>query len=132
MMPPANPFRALESYTKADRENFFGRDGDLTLVIDRILTRRTTLLFAASGAGKTSFIQARIVPELEDRFFIAYHNRWSGKEPLDSVLEAVMQQWATSPWSEGAPPVEPGAGGDHVLLGAYTAMQPRKAWSGSL
>jgi hypothetical protein len=132
-MIAANPFRALEVYTKADRENFFGRDGDLTLVLDRILTRRNSLLFAASGAGKTSFINARVVPELDDRFFIASHNRWSGREPAALVLETVLAEWAKSPWSEGAPPIPPiAATGDGVLLAAFRAMQPRKSWSGAL
>lgn len=133
MSGPPNPFRALESYTKSDRESFFGRDGDLTLVIDRILTRRTTLLFAASGAGKTSFINARVVPELEGRFFIASHNRWSGKEPGALVLDTVRAEWAESPWNEKTPPVPPpSGGGDSVLLAAFAAMQPRKSCSGAL
>ena len=48
---PANPFRDLEPYTREDRASFFGRDSDLTLDLDRVLTRRTTLLFAGSGVG---------------------------------------------------------------------------------
>lgn len=128
-----NPFRALEAYTKDDREKFFGRDADLTLVLDRILTRRNSLLFAASGAGKTSFINARVVPELEDRFFVVSHNRWSGREPAALVLETVLAEWAKSPWSEGASPLPQIDGaGDGALVSVYAAMQPRKPWSGAL
>lgn len=95
---PGNPFRALDAYTRADRDRFFGRDGDLTLVLDRLLSRRTTLLFAASGVGKTSFLHARLAPELDERFFVAIHARWSGGAPLQLVIDSVREAWRKSSW----------------------------------
>jgi WD40 repeat protein len=128
MSAPANPFLALESYTREDRDRFFGRDTDLTLVMDRVLTGRTTLLFAPSGAGKTSFLNARLVPELEDRFFVACHNRWSGDAPLALVRASVAAAWRASSWSQGQPDV---VDGDAIGLAAiYRSMQPCKPWSG--
>jgi WD40 repeat protein len=131
---PPNPFRLLESYTRQDRESFFGRDTDLTLILDRILTGRTTLLFAASGVGKTSFLKARVVPDLEDRFFVAYHDRWTGAPPSDMVAASVVARWNESAWGKQRPSVA--ADSDSGLAGLYRSLEeardPGVSCSGSI
>jgi len=58
-----NPFLGLKPYELEDRKKLYGRDKDLILMKDRIFSARTTLLFAGSGVGKTSFLNAKIRPE---------------------------------------------------------------------
>ena len=88
----ANPFKGLQSYDRADSEKLFGRDRDLILMKDRIFSARTTLLFAGSGVGKTSFLNAKIIPELENLYCIFYHNRWAGpSRPLDAVKRTLAE-----------------------------------------
>lgn len=101
-----NPFRGLASYTKDDRDVLFGREDDLTLITARLFTRRTTLLFSGSGAGKTSFLNAKVAPELEDRYFIVYHNSWASTAPLEAVKQSITTAWQGSWWSrsEGQAP----------------------------
>src|SRR6266852_4114500 len=86
-----NPFKGLAPYEPG--EQLFGRDADLLLMKDRIFRARTTLLFAGSGVGKTSFFQAKFIPELERRyrqeFLVRYHNEWSGKDPLVALKESL-------------------------------------------
>ena len=81
-----NPFRGLVSYVAADRDRLFGREDDLTLILARIFARRTTLLFAGSGVGKTSFLRAKVIPELEESFVACYHDHWAGSTPLQAIL----------------------------------------------
>lgn len=128
----ANPFKGLQPYSRADREWLFGRDRDLILMKDRIFSARTTLLFAGSGVGKTSFLNAKIIPELEDQYCIFYHNRWAGPaKPLDAVkstllekiepakmdgtLLEILQQFKRNVVSPAAEPFKNG-GGDGVAL----------------
>lgn len=89
-----NPFRGLSSYTRDDREVLFGRDDDLTVILARIFSRRTTLLFSGSGVGKTSFLNAKVAPELERRYCICSHSVWSVSEPLGALQDAVRKAWS--------------------------------------
>ncbi len=85
----ANPFKGLVPYRPADKGKLFGRDRDLHLVQDRIFSDKTTLLFAASGVGKTSFLQAALIPALEKRTYkVILHREWAGGDPLEVVKKA--------------------------------------------
>src|SRR5271165_394215 len=71
-MSVANPFKSLVPFGAKDWQTLFGRDADLDLVLNRIHSGKCTLLFAGSGVGKTSFLRAKLIPELESRNFICY------------------------------------------------------------
>src|SRR5438309_8866136 len=43
---------------------FYGREDELTGLMDKLLPGGVTLLHSPSGAGKTSLIQALVIPEL--------------------------------------------------------------------
>ena len=75
-----NPFKGLRPFKQEEQEELFGRDRDLILMKDRILSSRTTLLFAGSGVGKTSFLNAKVIPALSERYCVVSHNRWTGAE----------------------------------------------------
>jgi WD40 repeat protein len=90
-MSRANPFRALRPYRREDSGRFFGRDSDLVLVKSRLLSARTMLLFAGSGVGKTSFLNARLRPALEADWFIVSHNAWAANSPLGALRSSVLQ-----------------------------------------
>jgi WD40 repeat protein len=77
---PPNPFKGLRPYKQEDRDRLFGRDRDLILMKDRIFSARTTLLFAGSGVGKTSFLNAKVIPELKKQCAVIWHNRWTGAD----------------------------------------------------
>jgi WD40 repeat protein len=51
------------------REPLFGRDREVPKILDLLIAERIVLLFSPSGAGKTSLIQARLIPELRDEGF---------------------------------------------------------------
>lgn len=85
---PANPFKGLRPYSQQDRDKLFGRDRDLILMKDRIFSARTTLLFAGSGVGKTSFLNAKVIPELKKQCAVVWHNRWTGADEIQDDVEA--------------------------------------------
>ncbi|HEY0079010.1 MAG TPA: WD40 repeat domain-containing protein [Pyrinomonadaceae bacterium] len=89
---PKNPFKGLRPYEQEDRGKLFGRDKDLILMKDRIFSASTTLLFAGSGVGKTSFLNAKIIPELGRQSDICYHNRWAGAQPLEALKASMVEQ----------------------------------------
>src|SRR6266513_460725 len=87
----SNPFKGLEPLGPGDI--LFGRDGDLTLVTDRVFRGKTTLLFAGSGVGKTSFFQAKFIPEITGRYSedmqVKFYNKWAGEDPLAGLKSAL-------------------------------------------
>jgi len=93
-----NPFKGLEPFGPGDV--LFGRDPELVLMKDRIFRGRTTLLFAASGVGKTSFLRAKLIPEIQRRyreqFKVRYHGQWAGKDPLEA-LKTTLECETASP-----------------------------------
>lgn len=63
-----NPYVGPRSYLYG--EALFGRDVELQILLDLVISRRLVLLHAPSGAGKTSLIQAALRPALEREGFI--------------------------------------------------------------
>ena len=50
-------------------EALYCRDRETSELVSLLISRRLVLLHAPSGAGKTSLIQAKLVPELRDEGF---------------------------------------------------------------
>jgi hypothetical protein len=62
-----NPWPGLFSYTEYDKEFFFGREEEIDKITQRILNERLTIVFGASGSGKTSLLHAGIIPALNKK-----------------------------------------------------------------
>src|SRR5438270_8442447 len=61
--PGPRPFHSTERYV------FFGRADDTTDLLSLLIAHREVLLYALSGAGKTSLLNAGLVPLLKDNDF---------------------------------------------------------------
>ena len=64
---PHNPFVGPRSFNKG--ETLFGRDREAQEIVDLLISERIVLLYSPSGAGKTSLIQAKLVPMMEREGF---------------------------------------------------------------
>ncbi len=60
----SGPFVGPGPFSEADKELFFGRETDVSRVRSLLRTERIIVLHSPSGAGKTSLIQAGLVPRL--------------------------------------------------------------------
>jgi len=87
------PYQGLRPYTEKDKAKFFGRDADRKILIDKILANKLTLLFAASGVGKSSLLQAGVLPQLKDpkheNLDAVYFNDWVSP-PLTGLKRTVL------------------------------------------
>lgn len=59
-----NPFLELYSYDEAHAAYFFGRQTEIDLIVEKAYRESIILLFGESGVGKTSLVQAGILPVL--------------------------------------------------------------------
>jgi WD40 repeat protein len=61
-----NPYVGPASFGEQDRGRFFGRDDEARELSYLLIARPAVLLYAQSGAGKTSLLQAKVVPDLRE------------------------------------------------------------------
>lgn len=90
--PTLEPYPGLRPYREDEQDKFFGRDADKHVLIDKILNNRLTLLFAASGVGKSSLLQASIIPYLKaeqgENLAVVYYLDWVS-EPIHHLRQAI-------------------------------------------
>ncbi len=66
---PESPWLGLHSFTEETQRYFFGRTAELQDLFERVLHKPLTVLFGQSGLGKTSLIQAGLIPKLREAGF---------------------------------------------------------------
>ena len=74
----------------ADKGRFFGRHREARELLSRIIAHSAVLLYSQSGAGKTSLINAKLIPLLEDKGFdVLKPGRVRGLRPPDIQRDAI-------------------------------------------
>ncbi|HEY1502228.1 MAG TPA: YCF48-related protein [Acidobacteriaceae bacterium] len=88
--PGAQPFGDDEF----SRRIFFGRDKASVALTDQILANRLVIVYAKSGSGKTSLLNAGVAPRLRDAgyapLFVRVNDRKRG--PLAAIFEGVRAE----------------------------------------
>ena len=87
MASHTNPYVGPRTFTEREERFFFGRDRDARDLTARIVSERLLLFYAQSGAGKSSLLNARVIPKLrdEERFQVLPVGRVSGELPAGAV-----------------------------------------------
>ncbi|HSF83722.1 MAG TPA: hypothetical protein VLA49_20995 [Anaerolineales bacterium] len=91
--PRVNPYVGPRALREGER--IFGRDRELRELLNRLIADRLVLLYSPSGAGKSSLVQAGLLPQMRDEKF--------------SVLPVVRVGLEASAETEAQSLVEPGA-----------------------
>lgn len=92
------PYRGLEPFSESDRDYFFGREEETTTTAANLLTSPMTVLYGASGVGKSSVIMAGVVPFLrrQRNTTVVLFRTWQDQDLLNilnaTVAEAVKEQ----------------------------------------
>src|SRR5687767_13004833 len=58
------PYKGIVPYSEEDAPFFFGREADCSVIIDNLSASRFTLLYGASGVGKSSLLRAGVAHRL--------------------------------------------------------------------
>ncbi|MEM7028677.1 MAG: WD40 repeat domain-containing protein [Chloroflexota bacterium] len=59
-----NPYVGPRPFTEDDSDNFYGRQIESQQLTSLVISERVVLFYAQSGAGKTSLLQASVIPRL--------------------------------------------------------------------
>jgi WD40 repeat protein len=107
------PYKGLRPFeaTPLDASLFFGRDGESELITANLVATRLTVLYGASGVGKSSVLRAGVVQTLRDQaraggeFAVALYADWSVDAPIEALAETVREAVAEV---SGSLPDDPG------------------------
>ncbi len=78
-------------------EKLYGRNREVLQLLDLLIAERIVLLYSRSGAGKTSLIQAALLPELEKKKFqVLPVARVSLEPPPDTTLPSTVNRYVLS------------------------------------
>ena len=100
----SNPYVGPRPFTAKDRNRFFGRDREARDLIPLVISERLVLFYAQSGAGKSSLINARLIPGLRERNFIVLPvGRVSGEVTRNQGMSRIsICTTCWSAWIRGA------------------------------
>jgi WD40 repeat protein len=79
---PNAPYPGGAPFTEHDVKRFFGRECLVEQVVESVKAKPLTVIFGASGSGRTSLLQAGLKPALDDAVVIA---------PTENALEDLAQ-----------------------------------------
>jgi hypothetical protein len=88
-----NRFVGLKSMTEADADRFFGRNNEITLLVDKLKLHRLIAVVADSGAGKSSLAQAGLIPAYRGGKL----SDMAGREPDDRLWHGVVMRPGRDP-----------------------------------
>ena len=114
------PYKGLANFddSELDARLFFGRDAERDTLVANLLANRLTVLYGASGVGKSSLLRAGVAQLLRGQeTTVVVHGAWI-ERPVDALIESIKS---------ALPPLGPTAGladtvaaaargGDVVLL----------------
>ena len=92
---PDKPYKFLDPYDVEDAAIFFGRDRESRVLFSDVIVNRLVVLFAPSGTGKTSLINAGVRPRLHQRGYETFFVRVR-EDPVASALVELRQRDALS------------------------------------
>jgi hypothetical protein len=100
-----SPFVGPRPFEKEDRDRFYGRTRETEELLSLIIAHRAVLVYAQSGAGKSSLLRAGVIKRLEEQQYQVLRSaRVHGLLPNDVPPESVqnifvyhaLQYWAPS------------------------------------
>jgi hypothetical protein len=86
------PYKGLVPYAEEDAAFFFGRDAEQELILANLMASRLTLVFGASGVGKSSLLSAGVGHRLREQ---GRHNLSRVGTPQTAVI--VFNSWRDDP-----------------------------------
>src|SRR5262245_58248182 len=88
------PYKGLQPYTEADRAYFFGRERDQEIIASNLYAAPLTVLYGASGVGKSSVLLAGVVPKLRQtsRLAIVVFRDWQNPDFQTELKNEVRRE----------------------------------------
>ena len=95
--PRQTPFVGLRPYESSDSLFYFGRNEQTKSLLHLLHLHRFITVVGSSGAGKSSLIQAGLIPQLEAGFLVQSRDKWAvvytkpGDSPVRNLISNLLQ-----------------------------------------
>jgi len=105
-----NPWLGLRSFSEDVSQYFFGRDREIPELSDRIRQRPLTILYGQSGLGKTSLLNAGVIPRLRQQGYapvlirVIYDPQLQPLAPEQQLLQEFARHFPNAPQPATAAP----------------------------
>lgn len=92
-----SPFPGLRPFATEETHLFFGREGQIDEVLDKMAAHRFVSILGTSGSGKSSFMYCGLIPSLHGGFMTQAGSNWEvtvmrpGFSPISNLAEAVTR-----------------------------------------
>ncbi|MGA1978134.1 MAG: hypothetical protein ABSG89_09815, partial [Bacteroidales bacterium] len=118
-MMQKSPFKFLDSFTKDDREIFFGRDKEIEELHSRVYESRILLVYGTSGTGKSSLINCGLANKFSDSDWLPVNVR-RGTDINHNLFEALQKNALTrTPFEKVAASAGSGYNLERLLRSVY-------------
>jgi WD40 repeat protein len=94
-----SPFKFLDSYTKEDREIFFGREREIEELYHRVFESKIMLVYGVSGTGKSSLIHCGLANKFQETDWLPLVIRRGGNI-LENLVAAIKAASITTQTGE--------------------------------
>jgi hypothetical protein len=94
-----SPYVGLRPFREEDSAFFFGRERDTRIVSDNLLEEPLTVLYGPSGVGKSSVLQAGVIPYLKSTpgTAVLYLRSWQSDSSLHQFIEGCATLFSSRP-----------------------------------
>ncbi len=102
LLAPSSPFPGLRPYTEEHSAHFFGRDEDVTAVVDLLCPHGSrpegcVTLTGPSGSGKSSLLMAGVLPRLKEQDVEVVTLRAEGRRPDAATVRDATRTHRSAP-----------------------------------
>lgn len=117
-----NPYLGLRAFQEADESRFFGRDDLIERLVDRVRDdQRLTAVVGPSGSGKSSVVQAGLVPRVQREFpTIRVTRMQPGSQPFAELDAAIARSLGTTASRDPSEPL--GRSIERIIRDASTRL----------
>jgi WD40 repeat protein len=123
---PPGPFKGLAAFqdTELDALLFHGREREREVVVANLLASRLTVLYGASGAGKTSLLRAAVANSIRRTHdaAVVFYSSWAGdpRAGLAAAIDEAVGIEATGTLTERLRAASEAVGGEvYVILDQF-------------
>ncbi|MBU0763875.1 MAG: ATP-binding protein, partial [Bacteroidetes bacterium] len=85
-----SPFKFLDSFTKEDKDIFFGREKETDELYQKVFECKILLMYGISGTGKSSLIYCGLANKFEDSDWLPINIR-RGRNINESLKKAISK-----------------------------------------
>lgn len=125
---PEAPYRGIEPFRYIDRKIFFSRQEEIEILMRKIVIYRGVLLYAPSGFGKSSLINAGLIPAALDDDFLPERVRVQPQLDNEIVIERSPARLGATPEYIHSAFAPDSRSEDRIVLSANSFMEKICSW----